>query len=149
MHYYYRLVRHSFGLSHCRSRCSTSVLCNFLGRRQHLARQTRADFALARKSSKVTSVTCTDRQQILILPLSLLRKIEALGFTSLLSLLPLGFLLILQIIFLGTLGVGEGVAMFKSSFFLALPIFVFAFSSQQAFFPIYNGQSYNIIIIFY
>jgi amino acid permease len=75
---------------------------------------------------------------VLILPLSLLRKIEALGFTSLLSLLPLGFLLLLQIIFLGTLGVGEGVAMFKSSFFLALPIFVFAFSSQQAFFPIYN-----------
>jgi amino acid permease len=70
-----------------------------------------------------------------------LRKIEALGFTSLLSLLPLGFLLILQIVFLGTLGVGGEVPLFKSSFFLALPIFVFAFSSQQAFFPIYNGKA--------
>jgi amino acid permease len=81
---------------------------------------------------------------IIIIPLSLLKNINALAFTSALSLLPLVYLIVLQIIELGK-SVGNPlhpdpnpVPWVNSGIFVALPIAVFAFSSQLALFPIYN-----------
>lgn len=77
---------------------------------------------------------------LLILPLSLLKSMRYLEFTSFLSLIPLIYLLVLQVIYFAQDGVGGTVSWVGSGsgFFQSLPIFIFAYSSQQALFPIYN-----------
>jgi len=75
---------------------------------------------------------------ILIFPLTLLPKISWLGFTSFLSLIPVVYLLILQISYFSVEGIVDGpIPYVESNFFLALPIINFAFSSQISFFTIY------------
>jgi amino acid permease len=75
----------------------------------------------------------------IMLPLCCLKNINYLGFTSALSLVPLVYLLVLQLYYLIKAGgVQPGVALFNSRFFFSLPIIVFSFSSQQALFPLYT-----------
>jgi sodium-coupled neutral amino acid transporter 10 len=73
-----------------------------------------------------------------VLPVSLLPRLERLGSISLASLLPLIFLLGVQLATLARDGVAEAPALAASQPLLALPIIVFAFASQQALFPIFN-----------
>jgi sodium-coupled neutral amino acid transporter 11 len=75
----------------------------------------------------------------IMLPLCSLKNINYLGFTSALSLVPLVYFLILQIVYLVKEGgIQPGVKMFSSQIFFALPIVIFSFSSQQALFPLYT-----------
>jgi len=79
---------------------------------------------------------------VIIIPLSLLRRINLLAFTSFLSLLPLVYLLILQVVLFFTMKSQDAIVgvvpWAKGGFFVALPIVVFAFSSQISLFPIYT-----------
>jgi len=77
---------------------------------------------------------------IITVPLCLLKNISWLEITSFLSILPLIYLIILQIIYLAMYGTPDKILLVGDyeGFFLALPIFVFAFSAQAALFPIYN-----------
>eukprot|EP00808_Paulinella_micropora_P026083 g81891.t1 len=75
---------------------------------------------------------------LIVFPMCFIKDISKLGFTSLLSLLPLVYIMILQFVTFVTHGVGENVVMFAPNVFLALPIVVFAFSCQQVMPPIYK-----------
>jgi amino acid permease len=75
----------------------------------------------------------------IMLPLCSLKNINYLGFTSALSLVPLVYFLILQIVYLVKAGgLQAGIKLFNSQIFYALPIVIFSFSSQQALFPLYT-----------
>jgi len=74
----------------------------------------------------------------LIIPMGFIRNIDSLAFTSSVSLLPMGYLLILQIYFLSSGGIASDIPAFRSDIFAALPIIIFSFSSQQALFPLYE-----------
>eukprot|EP01122_Echinamoeba_exundans_P013915 TRINITY_DN6175_c0_g1_i1.p1 TRINITY_DN6175_c0_g1~~TRINITY_DN6175_c0_g1_i1.p1 ORF type:complete len:263 (+),score=12.48 TRINITY_DN6175_c0_g1_i1:706-1494(+) len=71
---------------------------------------------------------------------------NALAFSSFLSLLPLIYLLVLEVVFYGIKSSAKTIVGSVSLFgppwgaFVALPIMVFAFSSQLAVFPIYAEQ---------
>jgi len=81
---------------------------------------------------------------ILLVPLCLLKDINWLGFASFLSLLPLAYLFVLQIVYLAMDGMSKEpmpiVASAPMGAFVAFPIFVFAFSSQIALFSIYKDM---------
>ncbi|KJE97855.1 hypothetical protein CAOG_07937 [Capsaspora owczarzaki ATCC 30864] len=81
-----------------------------------------------------------------ILPLCLLKNMRYLELTSLLSLLPLVYLIILQLVYFAENGIGGDLSFGGTiaGFFQSLPIFIFAFSSQQALFPIYNELKHPI-----
>lgn len=72
------------------------------------------------------------------IPLSFVEKIERLEWTSFVSLVPLFYLMILQLCTLSTNGVHPDLSMFRSEIFLALPVVVFAYSCQQVMPPIYR-----------
>jgi len=75
----------------------------------------------------------------IMLPLCSLKNINYLGFTSALSLVPLVYFLVLQIVYLVKAGgIQPGVKLFNTQIFYALPIVIFSFSSQQALFPLYT-----------
>lgn len=75
----------------------------------------------------------------IMLPLCCLKNINSLGFTSALSLVPLVYFMVLQIVYLVKAGgIQSGVKMFSSKLFFAMPLIVFSFSSQQALFPLYT-----------
>ena len=79
---------------------------------------------------------------VIIIPLSLLKRINMLAFTSFLSLVPLVYLVILQVVEYSSMLkenkiVGD-VPWVNGNFFVALPIVVFSFSSQLALYPIYK-----------
>lgn len=75
---------------------------------------------------------------LIVVPLSFVEKIEKLEVSSLLSLLPLAWLMVMQVISFAMNGVTDGIEMFGSNIFLALPVVVFAFSCQQVMPPIYK-----------
>lgn len=83
---------------------------------------------------------------ILIIPLSLLKDMSALSISSFLSLLPLAYLIVLEIVYFAQGVISESIKGSPSLFgppwglFVALPIIVFAFSSQLAIFPIYAEE---------
>lgn len=68
---------------------------------------------------------------LIVIPLSFVKNISSLGFTSLLSLLPMGYLMIMQIVTFSQAGLGPEIRMFAPDLFLALPIIVFAYSCHQ------------------
>lgn len=75
----------------------------------------------------------------IMLPLCSLKNINYLGFTSALSLVPLVYFLVLQVVYLVKAGgIQSGFKLFNSQIFYALPIIIFSFSSQQALFPLYT-----------
>lgn len=75
----------------------------------------------------------------IMFPLCCLKNINYLGFTSALSLVPLVYFLVLQVVYLAKAGgVQSGFKLFNGGFFYALPIIIFSFSSQQALFPLYT-----------
>eukprot|EP00457_Paulinella_chromatophora_P005839 gb/GEZN01005856.1/.p1 GENE.gb/GEZN01005856.1/~~gb/GEZN01005856.1/.p1 ORF type:complete len:429 (+),score=47.30 gb/GEZN01005856.1/:24-1310(+) len=74
----------------------------------------------------------------IVVPMCFIKDISKLGFTSFISLLPLAYIMLLQMISLARNGVSEGITMFAPDVFVALPIVVFAFACQQVMPPIYK-----------
>lgn len=68
---------------------------------------------------------------IIVVPLCFVRNISSLGFTSLLSLMPMAYLMLMQIGTLSEAGLAPELHMFAPDLFLALPIVVFAYSCHQ------------------
>ena len=75
---------------------------------------------------------------LISVPLCFVEKMEKLEFTSLASLMPLGYLMVMQVFTFAKAGLHDDIEMFRCDVFLALPVVVFAFSCQQCMPPIYR-----------
>jgi amino acid permease len=77
---------------------------------------------------------------LITLPLCLIKNISWLSWTSLLSILPILYLIILQIVYLGMNGSPGEIPLVGDyqGMFIALPLFIFAYTCQSTLFPIYN-----------
>lgn len=93
---------------------------------------------------------------IIIIPMSLAKRITFLTWSSYVAILPLFYLLVLEVVFFaqktnaGELK-GTEVPIAKGGIFVALPIFVFAYSSQLGAIPIFkvrpNRSNHHFLLI--
>jgi len=77
---------------------------------------------------------------LITLPLCLIKDLSWLSWTSLLSILPILYLILLQIVYLGMNGSPGKIPLVGDyqGVFIALPLFIFAYTCQSTLFPIYN-----------
>lgn len=82
---------------------------------------------------------------IVIIPMCLSKRISWLTWSSFVSILPLFYLLVLEVVYFGIKTnhgelKGQEVPLARGGVFVALPIFVFAYSSQTGAIPIFKAR---------